>query len=72
MPVENLPRIYLYRRIVQAKLFIDRNYEESIDAGEIAFQLFNEHYDAMENCYKGFFPELKIFTFTRLQELLNS
>lgn len=36
MPIENLPKIYLYRRIVQAKLFIDRNYEESIDAGEIA------------------------------------
>ena len=36
MPVENLPKIYLYPRIVQAKLFIDRNYQESIDAGEIA------------------------------------
>ncbi len=36
MSIENLPKIYLYRRIVQAKLFIDRNYEESIDAGEIA------------------------------------
>ncbi len=36
MPVENLTKIYLYRRIVQAKLFIDRYYEKSIDAGEIA------------------------------------
>ena len=36
MPAENLPKIYLYRRIVQAKLFIDRNYSESIDAGDIA------------------------------------
>lgn len=36
MPIENLPKIYLYRRIVQAKLFIDRNYAEKIDAGEIA------------------------------------
>ena len=36
MPAENLPKIHLYRRIVQAKLFIDRNYAESIDAGEIA------------------------------------
>ena len=36
MPTQNLPRIYLYRRIVQAKLFIDSNYAESIDAGEIA------------------------------------
>jgi len=36
MPAENLPKIYLYRRIVQAKLFIDRHYEEDIDAGDIA------------------------------------
>jgi AraC-like DNA-binding protein len=36
MSAENLPKIYLYRRIVQAKLFIDRNYQENIDAGEIA------------------------------------
>lgn len=36
MSVENLPKIYLYRRIVQAKLFIDRNYRENIDTGEIA------------------------------------
>lgn len=36
MPAENLPKIYLYRRIVQAKLFIDRSYQENIDAGEIA------------------------------------
>jgi AraC-like DNA-binding protein len=34
--MENLPKIYLYRRIVQAKLFIDRNFHESIDAGDIA------------------------------------
>jgi AraC-like DNA-binding protein len=36
MSAENLPKIYLYRRIVQAKLFIDRNYPESIDLNEIA------------------------------------
>jgi AraC-like DNA-binding protein len=36
MPAENLPKIYLYRRIVQAKLFIDANFAERIDAGEIA------------------------------------
>lgn len=36
MSAENLSKIYLYRRIVQAKLFIDRNYQENIDAGEIA------------------------------------
>ena len=36
MPPENLPKLDLYRRIVQAKLFIDSNYAERIDAGEIA------------------------------------
>ena len=33
---ENLPKLDLYRRIVQAKLFIDGNYAEPIDAREIA------------------------------------
>jgi AraC-like DNA-binding protein len=36
MTPENLPKLDLYRRIVQAKLFIDRNYADRIDAGEIA------------------------------------
>jgi AraC-like DNA-binding protein len=30
------PKIYLYRRIVQAKLFIDAHYSESIDLDNIA------------------------------------
>jgi AraC-like DNA-binding protein len=36
MAPENFPKFDLYRRIVQAKLFIDSNYAERIDAGEIA------------------------------------
>ena len=36
MSTENLPKPDLYRRIVQAKLFIDGNYAERIDAGDIA------------------------------------
>jgi len=36
MAPENLPKLDLYRRIVQAKLFIDSNYAERIDAAEIA------------------------------------
>ena len=36
MAAQQFPKIYLYRRIVQAKLFIDQNYPESIDAGKIA------------------------------------
>lgn len=36
MPEQELPKLYLYRRIVQAKLFIDAHFGESIDAGDIA------------------------------------
>ena len=36
MATENLPKLDLYRRIVQAKLFIDSNFAERIDVGEIA------------------------------------
>jgi AraC-like DNA-binding protein len=36
MSIEFLPKADLYRRIVQAKLFIDNNYAERIDADEIA------------------------------------
>jgi AraC-type DNA-binding domain-containing proteins len=36
MSIKLLPKADLYRRIVQAKLFIDNNYAGRIDAGEIA------------------------------------
>jgi AraC-like DNA-binding protein len=36
MSINDLPKVDLYRRIVQAKLFIDSNYAERIDAEEIA------------------------------------
>ena len=36
MSIENLPKLDLYRRIVQAKLFIDIYYAERIDVSEIA------------------------------------
>lgn len=44
MPAENLSKIYLYRRIVQAKLFIDCNYAKKIDINDIAD----------ESCYSKF------------------
>ncbi|HVU99642.1 MAG TPA: AraC family transcriptional regulator [Puia sp.] len=34
------PRMYLYRRLVQAKLFIDTHYAEPIDLGAIADEAF--------------------------------
>ena len=36
MTEDQLPKLDLYRRIVQAKLFIDGHFAERIDAGEIA------------------------------------
>jgi AraC-like DNA-binding protein len=36
LPEQEIPKLYLYRRIVQAKLFIDAHFAESIDAGDIA------------------------------------
>jgi len=34
------PKVYLYRRIVQAKLFIDSHYQESLDLEAIADEAF--------------------------------
>ena len=36
MAVEQFPKMYLYRRIVQAKLFIDEHFAEAIDLENIA------------------------------------
>ncbi|MFT3682650.1 MAG: ACP phosphodiesterase [Ferruginibacter sp.] len=34
-----------------------------------AFELFNTHYKALEECYAAFFPSLKSFTIHKLNEL---
>ena len=36
MPIDRYPKIYLYKRIVQAKLYIDTHYAEKIDLDNIA------------------------------------
>ena len=45
MPSSQIPKIYLYRRIVLAKLFIDEHFADNIDldaiAGEAAFSKFH-------------------------------
>ncbi|MEP6846418.1 MAG: AraC family transcriptional regulator [Panacibacter sp.] len=38
--MEGFPKIYLYRRIVQAKLFIDENFGENIDLDNISDEAF--------------------------------
>jgi AraC-like DNA-binding protein len=40
MPAENFPKIYLYRRVVQAKFFIDNNFRDGIDLNDIADEAF--------------------------------
>ena len=40
MAQELYPKVYLYRRIVKAKLFIDDNYSENIDLDNIADEAF--------------------------------
>lgn len=40
MAAEQYPKIYLYRRVVQAKLFIDENYAENIDLNNIANEAY--------------------------------
>lgn len=40
MATENFPKVYLYRRIVYAKLFIDEHYAEKIDLDNIANEAF--------------------------------
>ncbi len=40
MAAEQYPKVYLYRRIVQAKLFIDNNYTDKIDLNNIADEAY--------------------------------
>jgi len=40
MTTATYPKVYLYRRIVQAKLFIDHNYSVNIDLDNIADEAF--------------------------------
>lgn len=40
MSAEQYPNIYLYRRIVQAKLFIDNNYADTIELDNIADEAY--------------------------------
>jgi AraC-like DNA-binding protein len=42
--IDQLPKIYLYRRLVQAKLFIDKNYHDAIDLNDIADEAYFSKY----------------------------
>src|SRR5262245_4965631 len=43
----NYPKVYLYRRIVQAKLFIDNHYCEKINLNDIAGEAYFSNYHFM-------------------------
>ena len=40
MTTEQYPKVYLYKRIVQAKLFIDSNYADNIDLNNISDEAY--------------------------------
>jgi AraC-like DNA-binding protein len=40
MTAEQYPKVYLYRRIVQAKLFIDSNYDDNISLDNMADEAY--------------------------------
>jgi AraC-like DNA-binding protein len=40
MKTEQYPRVYLYKRIVQAKVFIDSHYAQKIDLGNISDEAY--------------------------------
>ena len=43
-----------------------------LDDSVTAFHLFEEHYEALKNCYTNFFPDLKAFAFERYTLVLPS
>ncbi len=55
MTNEQYPKIYLYRRLVQAKLFIDTRYADKIDLGNIADEAYFSKFHfirAFKNIYR--------------------
>ena len=40
-----------------------------LNESEVAFTIFNDHYQQLADYYARFFPELKDFAFTKMQEL---
>ena len=42
-----------------------------LDESEIAYEIFNQHYDELKNCYEQFFPELKQFSIESLSNLVR-
>jgi len=66
--------LYSYRHTT----FIERSFEgltkraTYITDWKMACNVFNENYDPLRNCYAHFFKELKVFSFNRFSQLLNT
>ncbi len=76
MPNDDYPKVYLYRRIVRAKLFIDERYPDKIDVDNIADEAFFSkfHFIRLFKKAYGKTPH-QYLTFVRIEkakELLQS
>ncbi|WP_298902193.1 helix-turn-helix transcriptional regulator [uncultured Psychroserpens sp.] len=65
----SIPRIYVYKQIIEAKLFIDANFREKIDleliANQACFSKFHFH-RLFKTCYHK--TPLEYLTYLRLNE----
>src|ERR1051325_6868510 len=73
---EPYPKVYLYRRIVQAKIFIDKNFTDKIDLDNISDEAFFSkfHFIRLFKKIYGKTPH-QYLTFVRIHEaklMLNS
>ena len=70
------PKVYLYRRIVQAKLFIDKNYASKIDLSNISDEAYFSkfHFIRLFKSMYGKTPHqyLKYVRIEKAKELLKS
>src|ERR1700682_5399788 len=73
---EEYPKIYLYRRLVQAKLFIDAHFAENIDLGNIADEAYFSKFHFIrkfKNIYRKTPHQYLIFVrIDRAMELLKT
>lgn len=72
MAQKHYSKTYLYRRIVEAKIFIDNNYAEPIDVTEIASQACFSKYHFLR-VFKSFYGKTphQYLTMLRIEEAKN-
>ena len=72
MAADQYPKIYLYRRIVQAKLFIDRNYPDNIDLNNISDEAYFSkfHFIRLFKKIYGKTPH-QYLTFVRIEKAMQ-